>query len=156
MIPLDIFMKNHQNVSNKLEAWLYFIASDKLEDIRKVIEMYPEFQELYEEIFQFRYRMKELIGMYSEALSILDANTVKYMVEQQQEELERQQKELEEKDKVLKEKDKVLEVQKKELEVQKQELEVQKQELEVLKQERAADKVEMEEMRKLVEELLAK
>ena len=32
--------------------------------------------------------------MYSEALSVLDANTVKYMVEQQQEEIERQRGEL--------------------------------------------------------------
>ena len=116
MIPLDIFMKNHQNISNKLEAWLYFIASDKLEDIHKVIEACPEFQELYEEIFQFRYHMRELIGMYSEALSILDANTVKYMVEQQQEELERQQKALEEKDKALEDKDKKLEEKDKKLE----------------------------------------
>ena len=38
--------------------------------------------------------VRELAEMYSEALSVLDANTVKYMVEQQQEEIERQRGEL--------------------------------------------------------------
>lgn len=38
--------------------------------------------------------VRELVEMYSEALSVLDANTVKYMVEQQQEEIERQRGEL--------------------------------------------------------------
>ncbi|MDD3254077.1 MAG: PD-(D/E)XK nuclease family transposase [Lachnospiraceae bacterium] len=116
MIPLDIFMENHQNIDNKLDAWLYFIASDKLEDIRKVIKAYPEFRELYEEIFQFRYHVKELIGMYSEALSILDANTVQYMVEQQQEELERQAEELKRQAQELEDKDRALEAQRKMIE----------------------------------------
>ncbi|MDD3254010.1 MAG: PD-(D/E)XK nuclease family transposase [Lachnospiraceae bacterium] len=109
LIPLDIFLKNHQNIDNRLDAWLYFIASEKLTDIRKVIEAYPEFEELYEEIFQFRYHVKELIGMYSKELSILDANTVKYMVEQQQEELERQAEALKRKDEELEDKARELE-----------------------------------------------
>ena len=109
MIPLDIFKKNRQTIDNKLDAWIYFIASDSLADIRKVIEAFPEFKELYKEIFGFRYHMKELVGMYSKTLSILDANTVKYMVEQQREEIEQQREELEQKDQALKQKDQALE-----------------------------------------------
>lgn len=87
LIPLDIFQENHQNISRKLDAWLLFIASDQPWDIREVIEAYPEFAELYREVFDFRYHKKELVSMYSEALRILDQNTVELMVELQQEEI---------------------------------------------------------------------
>ena len=87
LIPLDIFRENHQNISRKLDAWLLFIASDQPCDIREVIEAYPEFTELYREVFDFRYHKKELVSMYSEALRILDQNTVELMVELQQEEI---------------------------------------------------------------------
>ncbi|WP_276951478.1 hypothetical protein [Enterocloster lavalensis] len=52
-----------------------------------MIEAYPEFAELYREVFDFRYHKKELVSMYSEALRILDQNTVELMVELQQEEI---------------------------------------------------------------------
>ena len=39
-----------------------------------MIEAYPEFAELYREVFDFRYHKKELVSMYSEALRILDQN----------------------------------------------------------------------------------
>ena len=95
LIPLDIFLESHQNVSNKLDAWLYFISSDKPEDMKKVLEAYPEFKEMYQEVFRFRYRKKELLGMYSEALRMLDLGTAEYMVEVQQEEIEKNKKEIE-------------------------------------------------------------
>ena len=37
LIPLDIFRKTTHNEISKLEAWLYFLSSDKPEDILKVI-----------------------------------------------------------------------------------------------------------------------
>lgn len=89
LIPLDIFLQNHHNISSKLDAWLYFLASDSPEDIRKVVEAYPEFEELYREIFYFRYHVEELMSMFSEALRILDRNTVEYMIEQKQAQVER-------------------------------------------------------------------
>ena len=96
LIPLDIFQKNHHNIDSKLDAWLYFIASDRLEDVCKVVERYPEFWELYEEVFRFRFQKEELISMYSDALKILDENTVQYMVEEQKEEIAALKRQLEE------------------------------------------------------------
>ena len=72
-----------------------------MERIRKVLEAYPEFGEIYCQVFQFRRKVEELMGMYSDALRILDANTVKYMIEQQREEIEQQREEIEQKDKEL-------------------------------------------------------
>ena len=79
LIPLDIFWKNHHNISSKLDAWLMFIASDQPRDIR--------------EVFHFRYHKKELVSMFSEALRILDANTTQYMIEVQQAQIEALQEE---------------------------------------------------------------
>lgn len=95
LIPLDIFLGIHHNELSKLDAWLYFIASDKMEDIKRILDVYPEFKELYREIFRFRFQTKEVVGMFSEALRILDANTAQYMIEEQQKEIEEQKKEIE-------------------------------------------------------------
>ena len=103
MIPLDIFQESLKNrrkgrkkLKTKLEAWLTFIGSDRPDDILEVVRCYPEFRELYQEVFEFRYQKRELIEMYSKALSILDANTVEYMVEQQKKEIRKLTKALEE------------------------------------------------------------
>lgn len=95
LIPLDIFLIIPHNKISKLDAWLYFIASDRMEDLQNVIKSYPEFQKIYQEIFRFRYETKELVSMFSEALKILDYNTTQYMIEEQQKEIERKQRELE-------------------------------------------------------------
>ena len=68
-------------------------AFNQPRDIREVIETYPEFQELYREVFHFRYHKKELVSMFSEALRILDANTTQYMIEVQQAQIEALQEE---------------------------------------------------------------
>ena len=125
LIPLDIFRENHQNISRKLDAWLLFIASDQPWDIREVIEAYPEFAELYREVFDFRYHKKELVSMYSEALRILDQNTVELMVELQQEEI-----------KALREKNlrQETEMRRQEAEMRRQETEMRRQETENFRQ----------------------
>ena len=52
-----------------------------------------------------RHRPEEVLGMFSEALRILDQNTVKYMIEELQKQLEEEKTEKEE---VIKEKDAVI------------------------------------------------
>lgn len=71
------------------------IASDNMEQIGNVINTYPEFGEIYYQVFQFCRKVEELMNMYSDALRILDANTVKYMIEQQAEEIEQQKEKIE-------------------------------------------------------------
>ena len=95
LVPLDIFLKLPHNEISRLEAWLYFIASDQISDIRKVCDAYPEFCELYKEVFEFRYQPKELVSMFSEALRILDQDTVQYMIDDMKRELEKKDAEIE-------------------------------------------------------------
>ncbi len=91
IIPLDIFLEIPHNKLTKLDAWLYFIASDDPADILRITGEYPDFKELYREVFQFRFMTKELVNMFSEGLRLLDAGTVQYMIEDQQAQIEQLQ-----------------------------------------------------------------
>lgn len=102
-LPIDIFRSIMDNISDKgalseLEAWIYFIGSDRPEDMEKVIRTYPKFAKMYEEINKFRKDPKEAVGMFSEALRIMDENTVKLMIEQQKEEIKAQAEIIQQKD----------------------------------------------------------
>ena len=81
-IPLDFFLKIPHNELTELEAWLYFLSSDNPLHIQRIIEKYPFFRELYQDIIEFRYHPKELINMFSESLLIADRNTVKLMIDE--------------------------------------------------------------------------
>lgn len=94
LIPLDIFLEGQHNISNRLDAWLTVIASSDPERILDVVRAYPEFGELYCQVFRFRDDIKELMNMFSEALKILDTNTTKYMIEEQKEKLRKQEEEI--------------------------------------------------------------
>ena len=88
--------KGEETDLTELEAWLYFIGSDRLEHIGKVLASDPKFAEMYREIEIFRLHPEEAIGMFSEALRKLDENTVTYMIEEMKQELEEKDKKLEE------------------------------------------------------------
>lgn len=60
-IALDVFCEISYTIDEELNAWLLFLSSDK---------------------------PGELIGMYSEALEIMDSNTVQYMIEEKGAEIE--------------------------------------------------------------------
>lgn len=120
-LPIDIFRNIMDNISDKgalseLEAWIYFIGSDRPEDMEKIIHAYPKFAKMYEEINRFRKDPKEAVGMFSEALRIMDENTVKLMIEQQKEEIKSQNEMIQQKDMELKDKDAKIAKQKEEIE----------------------------------------
>ena len=95
-ISLDTFRSVRQNISNYLDAWFTFLSSDAPEDIIKLIESYPEFQEYYHDIAMFRNRPKELMNMYSEVLAQMDRNTERLMIEEIKQEVEELEKSLSE------------------------------------------------------------
>ena len=97
-IALDIFREITHNIDKELDAWLYFLSTDEPEDIKRVIETYPAFLELYKEIAAFQREPEELIAMYNETLAMYDKNTVELMIEEQQEEIRRLAEALERKD----------------------------------------------------------
>lgn len=92
--------KEINNVESKLlksriniNGWLSLLVTDDVEKIDKNIEKYPWLEEIYVEMAEYLVKPEEVLNMYSEALKILDENTVKYMVDEFQGEI----KELKEK-----------------------------------------------------------
>lgn len=106
-IPLDIAKKIYENngIRNKLEAWLMFLSDDTPETIVRLIESYPEFREMYEEVCNLCLNTEKVMNMFSEELRELDRNTVQLMIDEMQDEIDSQKLQLQEKDAELQEKD---------------------------------------------------
>ena len=81
-ISLDTFRKRRHNVIRaELDAWLVFFTAEKPGDIMKLVKARPDFISLYRDIAEYRKKPEEVIGMFSEALRIMDRNTTKYMID---------------------------------------------------------------------------
>lgn len=150
LVALDVFRKKpYSEDRNEQAAWLSFLTTETLEDAERLMNKYPWLEEIYKEIAMLRQKPGEVLHMFSEALKIMDRNTVNYMIEEQQKELEEQleklkeqQKELEEQQKKSEEQQKTLEKQQKLLSVKDQEIETQRREIETLKKQIAALKAQ--------------
>lgn len=92
LIPLDIFFKVRQNtvIRNKLEAWLTFLGSDDPEVIMDLIQQYPYFVSLYEDVYELCRNTEKVMGMFSKELKELDDNTVRYMMDEMQNTIDEQ------------------------------------------------------------------
>ena len=90
IIALDEFKKSEYYLSNDIgnntrknvNAWLSLFVTDDIEKIDRNIEKYPWLEEIYIEMAEYLVKPEEVFDMYSEALRILDENTVKYMVDE--------------------------------------------------------------------------
>ncbi len=106
-IPLDIFKKIQQNedgslkLENRLDAWLAFFCMDDPESVIALIEKYPDFKKIYEQVYDVCRNIEEVMQMFSKELLEMDRNTVKLMIDDMQKELEEKKKELGELDKEL-------------------------------------------------------
>ena len=98
LIALDVFQKIPYSEGEKSEqrAWLSLLTTENLEDAERLIEDYPWLKEIYQEIAMLRRKPEEVLGMWSEALRMLDENTLKYYVEELEEKLQQVTKEKDE------------------------------------------------------------
>ena len=82
-ISLDTFRKReHNEINTDLDAWLTFFTAEEPKDVLELIKRRPEFLSMYQDISEFRKKPGEVIGMFSEALRIMDRNTTKYMIDE--------------------------------------------------------------------------
>lgn len=109
-IPLDIFQENHQNkvISNKLDAWLLFLSSDRPDDIIRLIREYPEFQAMYEQAYELCRNVENVMGIFSKELQILDRNTVQLMIDDMQNTIDSQKNTIDSQKSQLEEKDAII------------------------------------------------
>ena len=122
-------MQNN-SINSKLEGWLAFLSMDAPSVILELIEKYPEFRELYGQIYEICRNVEDVMGLFSKELLELDRNTAQYMIDEMQEEIERKKKELEESTHELEERKRQLEESKSQLEENKFQLEESKSQLE--------------------------
>ena len=110
-IPLDIFREIIQNkgisaqCATELDAWLTFLTTDEPEKIMELVEAFPEFKDMYRDIYELCRNVEGVMGMFSKELQELDKNTVEYMIDEMQNEINRKNAIIEEDHALLTEKD---------------------------------------------------
>ena len=173
-IPLDIFRTiYHNNVKsngkngggncwNRTEAWLTFLSTDEPEIIIELISQYPEFKEMYEEIYVMCQNVEKVMEMFSKELIQLDRNTVQYMIDEMQDTIDVQKEELEAKQETidtqkgeLEQQKATISTQKNELEEQKTTINTQKEELEAKQNTIDTQKDEIETMKRQLQSVMA-
>ena len=107
-IPLDIFRENihNKNIPTNLDAWLVFLTTDEPAMILKLIETFPAFKEMYQDIYELCRNIEGVMTMFSKELQELDRNTVQYMIDEMQNEINEQKRKLSESEKRLNESEK--------------------------------------------------
>lgn len=106
-IPLDIFHKilHNNGIRNDLEAWLTFLSVDDPKVIAALIQTYPRFIPMYEEVYHMCRNVEKVIGLFSEELKMLDRNTVQLMIDEMQDTIDEQKEQINQKNLELNQKD---------------------------------------------------
>ena len=135
-VPLDIFLKSLQykdiKIQNRLDAWLAFLGSDDPEIIINIIEKYPDFKEMYQQVYDICRNIEEVMGMFSKELLEMDKNTVELMIDEMQDEIKQKNIELQEKDAALQHKETALQQKDNELQEMQQKMKELQEQLERL------------------------
>ena len=78
----DIFHKTMENkdINTELEARLTFLSTDDPEQIYGLIQKFPMFREMYEDIFQLCQNTERVMNMYSKELAQKFPNLLKWCV----------------------------------------------------------------------------
>lgn len=143
-ISLDIFSMFMQNkpIETPLEAWLMLLTTRDLGRIQELIQIDPEFSDIYQEIFELRTRPEELIYMFSKVLLEGDRNMERFMIDEWRKELETVKQEYQ--------------TVKQECQTAKQECQTAKQECQTAKQECQTLKTSLAEKDSIIAELQSK
>lgn len=159
-VALDIFNKIQHNendnikIENRLEAWLAFMSMDNPEDVVSIISKYPDFKELYEQVYDICRNIEGVMDMFSKELRILDRNTVQLMIDEMQDDLEQKREELKEKQGELEQKREELKQTQGELKEKQGELEQTQGELEQTQGELMQKNEELEQLKKQYEQAM--
>jgi len=160
LVALDVFRKMpYPKEERKVASWIGLLATETIDDAQRLISEYPWLKEIYVEMAEYMRKPEEVLSMFSDALKILDHNTVQYMIEELAEQIEKQQVQINDNEEKLQEAEGQLEEAKGQLEEAKGQLEEAKGQLEEAKgklqdaKDQLADKDrQIEELTKLVKQ----
>ena len=100
--------------------------------ILKLIQQYPEFKTLYDDVYELCRNIGKVMQMFSKELLEMDRNTVKLMIDEMQEEIKQQAQMIEQQAEDIQKKNEVLEIKDTVLKEKDAELEAAKQQIEML------------------------
>ena len=106
VVALDVFRESkYAKDINELNAWLSLLTARSIDDLAALVSDYPWMGAICKDMSEYMYDPEEVITMFSEALRMLDENTVHYMIDELQKERDEAVAALSEKDAALSEKD---------------------------------------------------
>ncbi len=130
LVALDVFREiPYPKDRTERNAWLGLLATENVDGAELLIKDYPWLAEVYEEIAGYMRNPEEVLMMFSDALKILDNNTVQYMIEEQAQKLEEQLHQLDAQTQQLNEQAMQLNAQNKQLDEQAMQLNAQNKQL---------------------------
>ena len=99
VVALDVFKESkYAKDINELNAWLSLLTAQSVDDLAALVSDYPWMEAICKDMFEYMYDPEEVITMFSEALRMLDENTVHYMIDELQKERDKAVAALSEKD----------------------------------------------------------
>ena len=107
LISLDVFSENKYPLdkNNRMTAWLSLLATRNVDDLTEILTVYPWLEAIYQDMASYLHKPEEVLTMFSDALKILDNNTVQYMIDEMQNTIDDQKAQLSDKDSQLADKD---------------------------------------------------
>ena len=106
VVALDVFRESkYAKDINELNAWLSLLTAQSVDDLAALVSDYPWMEAICKDMSEYMYDPEEVITMFSEALRMLDENTVHYMIDELQKERDEAVAALSEKYAALSEKD---------------------------------------------------
>ena len=70
--------------NNRVTAWLSLLATRNVDDLTEILAVYPWLEAIYQDMASYLHKPEEVLTMFSDALKILDHNTVQYMIDEMQ------------------------------------------------------------------------
>ena len=87
VVALDVFRESkYAKDINELNAWLSLLTAQSVDDLSALVSDYPWMEAICKDMSEYMYDPEEVITMFSEALRMLDENTVHYMIDELQKE----------------------------------------------------------------------
>lgn len=109
LVALDVFKKNpYPKDKSRQNGWLSFLTTESIEKAELLIREYPWLEPIYREMAAYRNKPEEVLDMFSEALRILDRNTVQYMIDEQKKVIEENKKTIEKSQNIIAENEKTI------------------------------------------------
>ena len=85
-------------ILEKVTAWLSLLATRNVDDLTEILAVYPWLEAIYQDMASYLHKPEEVLTMFSDALKILDNNTVQYMIDEMQNTIDDQKAQLSDKD----------------------------------------------------------